>query len=120
ETLKTSKADKVYNLKVTFKEPIPEERLKSSLDKLIGLEISQRTPQRVSHRRADLVRKRRVHNTKLTALTDGCASITLHCESGLYVKELISGDDGRTEPSLTGLIGTQAKVMELDVVNVNL
>ncbi|MBN1133911.1 MAG: tRNA pseudouridine(54/55) synthase Pus10, partial [Methanosarcinaceae archaeon] len=28
ETLKTSKADKVYNLKVTFKEPIPEERLK--------------------------------------------------------------------------------------------
>ena len=120
ETLKTSKADKVYNLKVTFKEPIPEERLKSSLDKLIGLEISQRTPQRVSHRRADLVRKRRVHNTELTALTDGCASITLHCESGLYVKELISGDDGRTEPSLTGLIGIQAKVIELDVVNVNL
>ena len=120
ETLKTSKADKVYNLKVTFKEPIPEERLKSSLDKLNGAEISQRTPQRVSHRRADLVRKRRVHSIELSALTDGCASITVNCESGLYVKELISGDDGRTEPSLTGLIGTQAKVMELDVVNVDL
>ena len=32
ETLKSSKADKTYKLKVTFKEPVSEEKLKSCLE----------------------------------------------------------------------------------------
>lgn len=120
EALKTSKADKVYNLKVTFKEQIPEEKLRSAINQLIGAQISQRTPQRVSHRRADLVRKRTVHNMKLNEMTEDHAMIEVHCEGGLYVKELISSDEGRTVPSLTGLIGTQATVTELDVIGVDI
>lgn len=120
ETLKTSKADKVYNLKVTFKESISEEKLKYAIDTLTGTQIDQRTPRRVAHRRADLVRKRRVHNMKLIELTDEFAMITVHCEGGLYVKELVSGDDNRTIPSLTELIGTQALVTELDVIKVDI
>ncbi len=120
ETLKTSKADKVYNLKVTFKESISEEKLKYAIDTLTGTQIDQRTPQRVAHRRADLVRKRRVHNMELVELTDEFAMITVHCEGGLYVKELVSGDDKRTVPSLTELIGTRALVTELDVIKVDI
>lgn len=120
EALKTSKADKVYNLKVTFKEQIPEEKLRSAINELIGAQIGQRTPQRVSHRRADLVRKRTVHDMKLNELTEDYAMIEVHCEGGLYVKELISSDEGRTVPSLTGLIGTQATVTELDVIGVDI
>lgn len=120
EALKSSKADKVYNLKVTFKEQIPEEKLRSAINELIGAQIGQRTPQRVSHRRADLVRKRTVHDIKLNELTEDYAMIEVHCEGGLYVKELISSDEGRTVPSLTGLIGTQATVAELDVIGVDI
>ena len=120
ETLKTSKADKVYNLKVTFKESISEEKLRSAIDTLTGAQINQQTPQRVVHRRADLVRKRRVHDMELVELTDEFAMITVHCEGGLYVKELVSGDDERTLPSLTELIGTQALVTELDVIKVDI
>ncbi|SET08198.1 tRNA pseudouridine synthase 10 [Methanococcoides vulcani] len=120
EALKSSKADKVYNLKVTFKEQIPEEKLRSAINDLIGAQIGQRTPQRVSHRRADLVRKRTVHDIKLNELTEDYAMIEVHCEGGLYVKELISSDEGRTVPSLTGLIGTQATVAELDVIGVDI
>ncbi len=118
ETLKTSKADKLYKLKVTFKEMISEEKLKSAIDTLTGAQINQRTPHRVVHRRADLIRKRRVHGMELTELTDEFAIITVHCEGGLYVKELVSGDDKRTIPSLTELIGIQAIVTELDVIKV--
>ncbi|MDM7919869.1 MAG: tRNA pseudouridine(54/55) synthase Pus10 [Methanosarcina sp.] len=119
ETLKSSKADKTYKLKVTFKEPVSEEKLKSCLESLSGTEIAQQTPKRVVHRRADLVRKRYVHSITLDELTDdGYAYITVNCEGGLYVKELISGDDGRTNPSLTGLLGIPALVEDLDVVNV--
>lgn len=121
ETLKSSKADKTYKLKVTFKEPVSEEKLKSSLEALSDIEISQQTPKRVVHRRADLVRKRHVHSIKLDELTDeGYAYITVNCEGGLYVKELISGDEGRTNPSLSGLLGTPALVEDLDVVNVDI
>jgi len=121
EILKSSKADKTYKLKVTFKEPVSEEKLKSCLESLSGTEIAQQTPQRVVHRRADLVRKRYVHSITLDELTDdGRASITVNCEGGLYVKELISGDEGRTNPSLTGLLGFQALVEDLDVVNVEI
>ncbi|HII00757.1 TPA: tRNA pseudouridine(54/55) synthase Pus10 [Methanosarcinaceae archaeon] len=121
ETLKNSKADKAYKLKVTFKEPVSEEKLKSCLETLSGTEIAQQTPTRVAHRRADLVRKRRVHEMELKELTDsGYASITVHCEGGLYVKELVSGDEGRTNPSLSGLLGFPAHVEELDVINVDI
>jgi len=121
ETLKSSKADKTYKLKVTFKEPVSEEKLKSCLEALSGKEIAQQTPKRVVHRRADLVRKRYVHSITLDELKDdGKAYITVNCEGGLYVKELISGDEGRTNPSLTGLLGFQALVEDLDVVNVEI
>jgi tRNA pseudouridine synthase 10 len=121
EILKSSKADKTYKLKVTFKEPVSEEKLKSCLESLSGTEIAQQTPKRVVHRRADLVRKRYVHSITLDRLTDeGYAYITVNCEGGLYVKELISGDEGRTNPSLTGLLGVPALVEDLDVVNVEI
>ncbi|MEZ5333740.1 MAG: tRNA pseudouridine(54/55) synthase Pus10 [Methanolobus sp.] len=120
EALKSSKADKVYNLKVTFKEPVSTDKLEDAIKSLIGAQIHQRTPQRVAHRRADLVRKRYVHNMQLLEKTDEYAIIEVHCDGGLYVKELTSGDDGRTEPSLTGHLGVQAKVAELNVVNVDI
>jgi tRNA pseudouridine synthase 10 len=120
ETLKSSKADKVYNLKVTFKEPVSTDKLEDAITALIGVQIHQRTPQRVAHRRADLVRKRYVHNMKLVEKTEEFAIIEVHCDGGLYVKELTSGDDGRTEPSLTGLLGIQAKVDELNVTKVDI
>jgi tRNA pseudouridine synthase 10 len=120
ETLKSSKADKVYNLKVTFKEPVSTDKLEDAITALIGVQIHQRTPQRVAHRRADLVRKRYVHNMKLVEKTEEFAIIEVHCDGGLYVKELTSGDDGRTEPSLTGLLGIQAKVDELNVIKVDI
>jgi len=44
--------------------------------------------------------------------------VEIHGEGGLYIKELISGDEGRTEPSLAGLLGVGAEVTALDVVAV--
>ncbi|MFB6172251.1 MAG: tRNA pseudouridine(54/55) synthase Pus10, partial [Haloarculaceae archaeon] len=41
-----------------------------------------------------------------------------HGEGGLYVKELVSGDEGRTDPSLAGLLGVGATVTALDVLAV--
>jgi tRNA pseudouridine synthase 10 len=117
EHLKKALFEKSYSMLVEFEKEVSEEKLKSVLDKLVGL-VEQRTPTRVSHRRADKVRKREVLDFRLDRLSGKTARMTLKGTSGLYVKELVSGDDGRTEPSLAGLLGVGAKVVELDVLNV--
>lgn len=117
EEVKIADADKVYRLRLIFKDAISEEKLKASLDKLCT-NIKQRTPLRVAHRRADKVRTRTVHSAELIDMDVKGATIHLRCESGLYVKELISGDEGRTKPNLSELLGTEVQVRELDVIGV--
>jgi tRNA pseudouridine synthase 10 len=117
ERLKKASLDKTYMVLVEFDGEVSEEKLKSVLKDLIGT-VEQRTPTRVSHRRADKVRIRKVYNAEVEEVLEKTARITIHCEGGLYVKELVSSDDGRTKPSLADALGVGAKVIELDVINV--
>lgn len=77
--------------------------------------IAQRTPQRVAHRRADCERQRALRVLDLQRLGDGALAARLLCQHGTYVKEWISGDDGRTSPSLASLLGVPASCRQLDV-----
>jgi tRNA pseudouridine synthase 10 len=116
EQLKAKKSDKEYRFKIEHS--TTKEKLKSSLDILNGILVKQKTPSRVLHRRSDIERTRMVHSTELELFDPNTAVIKINCEGGLYVKELISGDNGRTVPSLAELIGSKAKVIELEVVKV--
>lgn len=118
ERLKNTEAEKVYEAKVRFAEPITLTQLEEALKRLRGATIEQRTPTRVAHRRADLVRTRRVLEISGKLLSPTEAVLTIHGEGGLYIKELISGDGGRTRPSVSELVGTSAEVTELDVLEV--
>ena len=40
-------------------------------------------------------------------------------EGGLYIKELISGDDGRTKPSFAEILGCKAICVKLDVTHLH-
>jgi len=118
--IKNAKADKTYSVEVELKTGLKEPDLRDAVTKLSGAVIEQRTPTRVLHRRADLVRKRKVHSARLVAFDAPISSIEIKCDGGLYIKELVSGDGGRTKPSLSALLGTEAEVKELDVVDVDI
>ena len=118
--IKNAKADKTYSVEVELKTGLKEADLRDAVTKLSGAVIEQRTPTRVLHRRADLVRKRKVHSARLVAFDAPISSIEIKCDGGLYIKELVSGDGGRTKPSLSALLGTEAEVKELDVVDVDI
>ncbi|KAF5431676.1 tRNA pseudouridine synthase 10 [Candidatus Methanophagaceae archaeon] len=118
--VKNAKADKTYRVEVQLNTDVKEAELRDAVAALDGTVIEQQTPTRVVHRRADLVRKRRVNEMKLVHFADGICGIETKCDGGLYIKELISGDGGRTKPSLSELIGSEAEVKELDVVDVDL
>ena len=118
ETLKSHKGHKRYRILVDIDGVVSEEELQRSLNELQNATIHQRTPQRVSHRRADKVRKRTVLEITLLGKKNREYEISVLGEAGLYIKELISGDEGRTNPSLSNLLGKQARVTELDIVYV--
>ncbi len=90
---------------------------------LDGATIRQRTPVRVSHRRADKIRERKVLKLELDPIDARHAEIRLTSQAGTYVKELVTGDpdggDFRTEPSITGIVGTECTCRELDVLTVH-
>lgn len=117
EALKEAAYEKSYSAWIELAGPVEEEKLKSVLKELVG-PVEQRTPNRVSHRRADKVRVRFIHDAELNEVRERSARITIRCDSGLYVKELVSGDGGRTKPSLAAALGMDARVVELDVIDV--
>jgi tRNA pseudouridine synthase 10 len=118
ETLKSHKAHKTYRILVDIEGHISLEKVGKALDALNGTMIHQRTPQRVSHRRADLIRERMVVDIGCLGVEDGRYLIEVIGEAGLYIKELISGDNGRTNPSLSAILGNPARVVTLDVLSV--
>jgi len=117
--IKTSSTDtyKVYRAKVNLDKEITPEDL--DIIKSIG-KIEQRTPKRVAHRRADLVRKREVRNIEIKILADRCLELIIECQGGLYIKELISGDNNRTNPSVSSILNSEARCVQLDVIDVHI
>ncbi|HWQ67039.1 MAG TPA: tRNA pseudouridine(54/55) synthase Pus10 [Methanospirillum sp.] len=118
ETLKSHKGHKKYRILVDIDGSLPEENLTAAVKQLSGATIQQRTPARVAHRRADKVRERIVLDISCTGRDGSLYIIEVSGEAGLYIKELISGDQGRTTPSLSEILGTPARVVQLDVVDV--
>ena len=114
--IKSEMGDKTYRMIVKFNKPVEKKELKK-LKSLIG-PISQRTPMRVAHRRADLVRRRLVKELKYKQIDKKTIILTVKGSAGLYVKELVHGDEGRTKPSLAEVLNVEAVPKSLDVVKI--
>jgi tRNA pseudouridine synthase 10 len=115
--LKSKRVDKEYLAEVTFKKPIEKEKLKE-LKKLTLEPILQKTPLRVIHRRADKFRKRVVKSISWKLLNNKKLRLKIRAESGLYIKELINGDQGRTKPSVAEILENEVKKIVLDVIKI--
>ncbi|MFX1577849.1 MAG: tRNA pseudouridine(54/55) synthase Pus10, partial [Promethearchaeota archaeon] len=109
---------KVYKAIMHVEAPIAQDTLKKLQELPLPIQIHQRTPQRVSHRRSDRVRKKRVDAVEIVAIDPKTFELTITCQGGLYVKEFISGDEGRTIPSISEILDTPAECTQLDVIDV--
>ena len=115
---KGENAQKEYRLLAEFQKDLTDESLKMIEEKLTGALIKQQTPLRVVHRRADIVRERYIYKLEVKKVTLKRALLFIKCQGGLYVKELVSGDEGRTVPNVSALLDNPAKTLKLDVLNV--
>jgi len=91
------------------------------LDKLCAAgqqPIIQTTPKRVAHRRALLDRPRWIDLLEWAPAAEGepgLFSVLLRSQHGTYIKEAISGEDGRSKPSLTEWLEAACQCEQLDV-----
>jgi len=115
---KAESAQKEYRVCAEFERDASGDELKCLERELTGALIRQQTPLRVVHRRADLTREKYIYKVKVKKVAPNQAELIVRCQGGLYVKELVSGDAGRTVPSVSSLLGTGAKTLKLDVLKV--
>jgi len=116
--IKKARYKKVYDVTIKSKNLINIEKLKKVTQSLQGKTIKQKTPSRVAHRRADMVRIKHIYDIQIIQVEETIARLVIETESGTYIKELISGDDGKTEPSISGLLKSPCMVKKLDVIKI--
>ena len=116
---KAKVAEKCYSALVELEGEVADEALKNLEKSFNGCILNQYTPTRVMHRRADKLRLKKVHEISVRRVDGHRVELVVRCQGGLYVKELISGDEGRTKPSIAEALGCGARCVELDVIAVN-
>jgi len=109
---------KTYRALVKFDAPFEAGRLKAVEEEFNNVVVRQRTPLRVLHRRKDKVRVKKVYYVKAYPRGGSEAEFIIKCQGGLYVKELITGDEGRTRPNISEAIGRNVVRMELDIIDI--
>ncbi|MEM5843675.1 MAG: tRNA pseudouridine(54/55) synthase Pus10 [Candidatus Aenigmatarchaeota archaeon] len=116
--LKSARLDKTYLAEVEFEKNVEKSKLKEL--KILEKEpILQKTPLRVLHRRADKFRKRKVKSISYKLLGKKKLLLKIKAEAGLYIKELITGDEGRTKPNVQEILGNKVKKIKLDVIKIH-
>ena len=116
--VKNATPEKEYRAQVAIHGKVNKERVDEVLRTFNRTRIVQRTPVRVAHRRADLERERHIVYVVLEDFQGDRMTLRLRTESGTYVKEFVHGDQGRTQPNLSEMLGVPCTVEALDVIGV--
>lgn len=113
-------AKKVYVARVIFSEPVSDDEVEkiNSYFKDVSV-VEQRTPLRVLHRRADRLRRKVVYRVEAKRVGEKEIELVVESQGGLYIKEFIHGDQGRTKPSIAELLGKSVESIELDLISVD-
>ncbi|MHA2184110.1 MAG: tRNA pseudouridine(54/55) synthase Pus10 [Promethearchaeota archaeon] len=114
---------KIYKAKVVTSNRITRETFKEKIVELKKIfenqEIHQRTPNRVSHRRADKIRDKLVFKIEGIFVNPQLFEFVIETQGGTYIKELINGDEGRTSPSFSEVFQVPLVCKELDVIDIS-
>ncbi len=116
--IKESTHPKTYRVRVRFQAPYDHGKLNEVVGALAGKPISQLTPNRVAHRRANLERRRTIRSIRVESEAGEEVVFVVEADSGTYIKELMHGDQGRTKPNVADIVGAPCEVLELDVIAV--
>lgn len=115
QEIKEEHEDKTYRARVVVETPVKRSQLRN-LSTISGT-VHQYTPRRVSHRRSERERTRTVYRVVPEVVhSPRKFDLLITAEAGTYIKEFISGDEGRTEPDVSSFLDAKASCRYLDVL----
>ena len=116
ETIKKAEVNKtkIYTCFVWAQKIITEEDI-NKLNSLKNLELCQKTPIRVLHRRSLMDRKKIVYEMKAERISNHFMILDVVASAGTYIKEFVHSDLMRTEPSIKSLLDCDIDILQLDV-----
>ncbi|CAA0813370.1 Pseudouridine synthase family protein [Striga hermonthica] len=116
-----SEKQKQYAALVWISRPLNDEDA-CTLSSLKDMQILQKTPIRVLHRRSPLGREKTIHWMRIERIAGSSQYFMLHLctQAGTYIKEFVHGDLGRTHPSVGSILGCRAEILQLDVTDVKM
>jgi Predicted pseudouridylate synthase len=109
---------KIYRLTVFVDGELGEDDLRKIEEYFANREIVQRTPIRILKRKKDRERRRKVYSVKTHRISSRIFEALVYCDGGLYVKELVHCDEGRTKPCFSEILAKKTVPIELDVLYV--
>ncbi|MFA5931563.1 MAG: tRNA pseudouridine(54/55) synthase Pus10 [archaeon] len=112
--LKNAFHDKVYAALVTSDAVFDFSKLETNKTII----VKQNTPTRVEKRRALMERNKEVTILRVGKITEKEFVLVLRTSHGTYVKEFISGDEGKTDPSISKIVGAYCMCKLLDVLEI--
>lgn len=116
---KSCAAEKTYRVRIRFDGEVPPD-LPQRLETLGGVDVEQLSPRRVMKRRGqNTLRRKRIIESCFIGSEGDEHVWELRTSSGTYIKELVTGDDGRTRPSVAELVGVACECAVLDVMDVH-
>lgn len=115
---KSKKALKVYRLSVLSKKPLSSEEAELLVREFSNRVVRQRTPTRILKRRGDTTRLRKIYDVKVRLVCEYLIEMLIKCDDGLYVRELVHGDGGRTYPNMAGVLNSDLNILEVDVIDI--
>ncbi len=108
---------KLYRALVYSERPLTAEDL-GKMAELSGKIITQYTPRRIKRLHPRRKRTRMVYELTWRLISPHVFELYVRCQGGLYVKEFIHGDSGRTTPSAAEVLNSYLEVLELDVLSI--
>ena len=116
ETIKKAEINKtkIYTCFVWVQKMITNEDI-NKLNSLKNIELCQKTPIRVLHRRSLMDRKKIIYEMKAERISDHFMILDVVASAGTYIKEFVHSDLMRTEPSIKSLLDCDIDILQLDV-----
>lgn len=112
---------KQYAALVWIPRPLNDDDVQT-LASVRDMQILQKTPIRVLHRRSPLEREKTIHWMRIERIAGSSQYFLLHLctQAGTYIKEFVHGDLGRTHPSIGSILKCRAEILQLDVTDVKM
>jgi tRNA pseudouridine synthase 10 len=108
---------KFYTCLVCTEKPITDEDLEK-LNAVRNLNLVQKTPMRVMHRRTLLDRNKTIFKIDAERINETFLIVSVLASAGTYIKEFIHSDLGRTSPSLVEMLKCDCDILQLDVLDI--